>query len=107
MGTSSTGLNENIASVLCYAGGWVTGIIFILLENSSRTVRFNAWQSLFLFGGITVANMVLHLLPGIGRVLEMLLTLAGVVLWVLLMLKSYRGESVSLPVVGDLARAKL
>jgi len=107
MATSSTGLQENIAGVLCYAGGWVTGIVFILLEDKNRTVRFHAWQSLLTFGGISVVGLMLHFIPFIGRLLDGLLTLVGLVLWVVLMVQAYQGVKFKLPVVGDLAEARV
>src|SRR5678809_616815 len=45
-GKSSTGLDENIASLLSYVFGWVSGLIFFLIEKDSRLVRFHAMQSL-------------------------------------------------------------
>ena len=46
---SSAGSDENIASLLCYAGWWVTGVIFLIIEKDSKTVKFNAWQSIMTF----------------------------------------------------------
>ena len=39
------GLDENIASAACYVLGWLTGIIFFLMEKDNKTVRFHAMQS--------------------------------------------------------------
>lgn len=43
---SSTGMKENVAGLLCYPVGWITGLIFILIEKESRFVRFHATQSI-------------------------------------------------------------
>ena len=43
---SSTGLDENIAALLSYVFGWVSGLIFFLIEKDSRLVRFQAMQYL-------------------------------------------------------------
>src|ERR1700679_1592528 len=45
----SAGMEENVASALCYALGWITGVLFLVLEpyNKNRTVRFHAFQSIF------------------------------------------------------------
>src|SRR5690349_25147298 len=48
---SSTGLDENIAALLSYIAGWVTGLVFFLIEKNSRLVRFHAMQSIILSGG--------------------------------------------------------
>ncbi len=50
-----TGLQPNIAGLLCYVGGWISGIIFLVLEQRNRWVRFHAVQSIVVFGTITVA----------------------------------------------------
>ncbi|UCC18134.1 MAG: hypothetical protein JSU58_01040, partial [Dehalococcoidales bacterium] len=38
---TSTGLDQNVASLLCYLFGWVTGIIFLILEKENKLVRFH------------------------------------------------------------------
>ena len=40
MAKSSTGLEENIAGLLCYVLGWVTGLIFFLIEKESKFYSF-------------------------------------------------------------------
>src|SRR5215510_11977599 len=45
---SSTGLDENIAALLSYVFGWISGLVFFLIEKDSRLVRFHAMQSLLL-----------------------------------------------------------
>ena len=54
MEKTSTGLQENVAGLLCYVLGWVTGLIFILIEKENKFVRFHAMQSIVTFGSITV-----------------------------------------------------
>ena len=39
MNKTSTGLDENVAGLLCYVLGWITGFIFILLESENKFVR--------------------------------------------------------------------
>ncbi len=56
---SSTGLSANLAGLLCYALGWVTGIVFVVLEKKSTFVRFHAWQSIVTFGFLFLAWLVL------------------------------------------------
>src|SRR5215213_8757760 len=54
---SSTGLDENVAALLSYIFGWVSGLIFFLIEKDSRLVRFHAMQSILfnvLFGVIGI-----------------------------------------------------
>src|SRR4030042_4110137 len=61
---SSTGLTANVAGLLCYVAGWITGIIFVVLEKKSTFVKFHAWQSIMTFGALTVAHLVLSTIPG-------------------------------------------
>lgn len=116
----SSGIPANVAATLCYALGWLTGIIFLVLEPYSRdrNVRFHAWQSIFVFGGLfaahigltimsIVASHILGILGMLFSILILLLHLGGFVLWVILMIKAYQGEKWMLPVVGPLAQEKV
>jgi len=95
MAKSSTGLEENIAGLLSYVVGWVTGLIFFLIEKDSRFVKFHAMQSIITF--MTV--FILSWIPFLNIVVGIL----ALVLWILLMIKAYQGEKFKLPVIGDLA----
>ncbi|HOX24640.1 MAG TPA: DUF4870 domain-containing protein [Candidatus Krumholzibacteria bacterium] len=101
MNQSSTGLSENVAGALCYSLLWITGLIFLLVERSSGYVRFHAMQSLLVFGLISVAGVVVQLLPGVGAFLGGVLGLLAVVLWIVLMVKAWQGERFKLPLIGD------
>jgi uncharacterized membrane protein len=98
---SSTGLAENVAGALCYLLGWITGLIFLVLEQQSGYVRYHAMQSVVVFGGIAVASLVLGLLSGIGLVLQQALALLSVILWILLMVKAWQGERYRLTWISD------
>ncbi len=50
MGKSSTGLDENVAGLLCYVLGWVSGLVFFLIEKESKFVKYHAMQSIVVFG---------------------------------------------------------
>ena len=121
-GKSSTGLDENIASLLAYIAGWVTGLIFFLIEKNSRLVRFHAMQSILLnvlviivaiVVGIVISILVLILgqlsgaLAGIASLLSVLFWLvfglAVVVAWVMCMIKAYGGNMYKLPIIGEYA----
>lgn len=101
---TSTGLDENIAGLLCYVATIITGIIFLLIEKKSYFVRFHAMQSVVTFGSIWILTIVLGgIIPFIGPVLSGLLTLLSVVLWIILMIKAYQKELIKLPIVGELS----
>ena len=99
MDKTSTGLNENIAGLLCYLVGWVSGLVFILIESENKFVRFHAMQSIIVFGIVTIAGAVLSWIP----VLNVLIWLGGVALWIVLMIKAYQGEKYKLLWAGNLA----
>ena len=101
--TTSTGMDQNVAGLLCYLAGWITGLIFFLIEKENKFVRFHAMQSIITFGGLTMLFMVLGFIPILGWALFPILGLVQLVLWVLLMVKAYQGEKFKLPVIGDMA----
>lgn len=101
--TSTFGLPKNTARALCYVGGWVTGLIFLLSERKDQTIRFHAMQSLITFGFLNALMIV----PFIGWLLSPLVMLLAFVLWLVLILKAYQGEEFSLPIVGEFARKQL
>ena len=97
-----SGLPRNTAAALAYVLGWLTGLVFLILEKD-EFVRFHAMQSILVFGGLTV----LALIPLIGIVLSPIIMIAGFVLWLVLIYKAYQGEKFKLPVVGDFAEQQL
>ena len=103
MEKSSTGLAENVAGLLCYVLGWVTGLVFILLEQESKFVRFHAIQSIYVFGALTIASIILGWIPFIGGVLAGLISILGFILWIVLMIRAYQGVKFKLPWSGNLA----
>lgn len=106
---AASGLTENVASALCYLFGLVTGIIFLLIApyNQNKTVRFHAFQSIFMHVGLIILwilfSMMSLLTHGIGFLLSPLFILLAVVLWLYMMFTAYNGKKVKLPVIGDLA----
>jgi len=105
LGKTTTGIEANVSALLCYLGGFITGIIFYIIEKDNKFVRFHAVQSIAVFGGLFVFNVACGMvLPGIMRgIISMLVGVLSVVLWVVLMAKSYRGEKYKLPIAGDIA----
>jgi uncharacterized membrane protein len=100
---SSTGMEPNLAALLSYVAGVVTGIIFWVIEKDSSYVKFHAMQSTILFGGWFVLYIILGFIPVIGWIIQMIGGLGILVLWILLMIKAYGGERFKLPVIGDIA----
>ncbi len=103
MAKTSMGLEENIAGLLCYVLGWVTGIVFLVLERENKFVRFHAFQSLLTFLPLTVLGWLLRWIPFVGWALGGLVAILTLILWLILMFKAYGGEKYKLPIVGDMA----
>jgi uncharacterized membrane protein len=109
-------MEENVAGLLCYALGWITGLIFYFIDKRPF-VRFHAAQSIVVFGGIAVIFIVLNMFVGlsmfagglagagfsIGFLLYPLVWLVGVILWILLMVKAYQHQKIRIPIAADIA----
>jgi uncharacterized membrane protein len=106
---SSTGLDANLAGLLTYVAGFITGIVFLVIEKDSKFVRFHAMQSVMTFVGLFIINIgfiMVGFIPIIGWLLSLFslfLFPLGLILWIVLMLKAYQGEWFKLPIVGDMA----
>jgi uncharacterized membrane protein len=115
LGKSSIGMQPNVAALLSYVLGWITGLIFFLIEKENKFIRFHAAQSIIVFGGLFVLQIALGILSGILVAIHLyvlvpvftllypLIGLAALVLWILLMVKAYQGEMFKLPIAGDMA----
>ena len=99
---SSTGLEENVAGFLCYLLGFVTGIVFLVVEKKSSFVKFHAKQSTITFLGLFVIILVIGWIPVLGT----LVWIFTLILWLILMIKALQGKRYSLPIVGKMAEGK-
>jgi len=102
---SSTGLDENVAGFLCYLFGFVTGIVFLVVEKESRFVKFHAMQSTITFLGLFIVSFIISWIP-ILNLLVYPIWILSLILWLILMIKALRGERYSLPIVGKMAEGK-
>jgi len=100
---TSTGLSPNIAGLLCYVAAWVSGIIFFVLEQKNKFVRFHAAQSIVAFGTITVAGVILGLIPVVGDAFSVIIGIIGFIVWIIMIVKASSGEWYKLPWAGDVA----
>ena len=107
-------LTENAVGALCYLGGLVTGIIFLVIApyNQNPRIKFHAFQSIlfslvWMLGWFAMIPLGMFLPFGLSLVLSLfglLLWGGGFVLWLFLMWKAYQGQTLSLPVIGGIAR---
>jgi uncharacterized membrane protein len=106
------GLQENVAGLLCYVVGWVTGIIFLLIDKRPF-VKFHAAQSIVVFGGLTIIRIGMMFMGGMmggGMVgwgllgmIGLVISLLGLVLWILLMVKAYQHQMFKVPIAAPIA----
>jgi uncharacterized membrane protein len=107
------GLSESIAGLLCYSLGWITGLLFLLVDKRPF-VRFHAAQSVVVFGGLHVVQYVVANVfsvglgaalggAGLGVLFVYAIRLLATVLWIVLMAKAAQGSRFRLPYAADLA----
>ena len=115
--SAQPGMAENVAGLLCYVLGWVTGIIFFLIDKRPY-VRFHAAQSIVVFGGLHLINIVVGIMFGAGFMmmgrrggfglsfaLYSIINLIAFILWIVLMVKAYQGEKFQVPVAAGIAQS--
>ena len=103
LGKTSTGLQPNAAGLLSYLAGFITGVIFYVIEKDNKFVRFHAMQSIIVFGFLFILGLALPIIPFIGWFLAPILWIGELILWIVLMVKAYQGEFFKLPIAGDIA----
>jgi uncharacterized membrane protein len=115
--STQSGMAENVAGFLCYLLGWITGLIFFLIDKRPF-VRFHAAQSIVVFGGLHILSIVIGIFFGagmmfrggfgafgMGAALYGLINLVGIILWILLMVKAYQHEKFEVPIAGGIAKS--
>ena len=119
---SSTGLDANLAALLSYVFGLVSGLVFYLLEKESRLVRFHAMQSILLNVILAVVGVVLGfgvsiLILILRQASDVLAAVIGLVsglfwlafsviilvIWISCLIRAYQGKMFKLPIIGNMA----
>ncbi len=85
---TNTGLRPNVAAVLSYLLGWVSGLFFLIVERDNEFVRYHAMQSTIIFGAVTAVGIGLGFVPVVGWILNLMLGFGAFSLWVVLMLRA-------------------
>ena len=116
-GTGSKAMETNLVGALSYLAGFITGIIFLVLDpyKSNSFVRFHAFQSIF-FNVAWIAFWIVWMILSavltpltagvfglIALPLMLLFILAGFGLWIFLMYQAYQQKLFRLPIVGKFA----
>jgi uncharacterized membrane protein len=110
-GAPTSGLAENVAGLLCYVLGWLTGLIFLLVDKRPF-VRFHAAQSIVVFGALFILRMVFWFswfgswgLFSLWTMLSLLLSLVTFIAWIVLMIFAYQGKMFEVPIAAGVARS--
>ena len=115
--SASISLTASQAGLLAYAFGFLSGVVLLNVQpwSQDRAVRFHAFQSIFfsaalivLFVAVSIVAVLLSYgspigLAGATMLLNFVVWAGGIAVWLVLMVKAYRGERLMLPIIGRLA----
>jgi uncharacterized membrane protein len=101
-------LDPKVAGALCYLFGCLSGLLFFVLENENKRVRFHALQSILLFGILSLLSflsVVLTIFTNfiIFRMATSVIWVLHFVAWIFLVIRTYQGQDYRLPLIGDFA----
>jgi uncharacterized membrane protein len=96
------GLSENVASGLSYVLGWLTGLIFYLIDRRPE-VRFHAMQSIVFAVVAMLVGWIRLFTNGFLAGLLWLVSLVFFFTWIFVMIQAFQGRHFKLPVIGDFA----
>jgi len=103
--------NQKFMAAVTYLLGFITGVIFLIVEKKDKFIRFHAYQStatfILWFGAVVVVGLVLSFVPILAKLVNLLLWIGGIILWISLMIRAFNGESYKLPYVGEWAEKQV
>jgi uncharacterized membrane protein len=113
---AASGLTSNVAGALTYILGFITGILFLVLEpyKHDRFVRFHAMQStLYSAAGVVFRigwSILVSALVDVSGWIALLLVPVGLVIslalfgfWIFLMYQAYSNREFHIPIIGAIA----
>ena len=112
--SSSTGLAPETAGALAYLAGPLSGALLLILERTSRSVRFHAWQALLGLGALGLGaflclGLAFAMLIVSPRGFSVLRWMAGVAavawvgFWAIGLVQAFKGRRWKMPIAGDYA----
>lgn len=107
--TTSMGIDPQLAGLLAYLLGVVSGLVIFLVEKQHQEVRYHAAQSIIVSVALIVVNIALSIvgaIPVIGWITLIAMPLIGLgalILWIYLLVQGYQLNHVRLPWAGELA----
>jgi len=104
---SVLGLSEKGASILAYAGIFISGILILIFERDNKVVRFHAMQSTIIFIVLAIISSLISWLFGwiwlIGGLIEFAYSLLCVAIWLYLIYRATQDEPYKIPIIGEAA----
>ena len=99
---SAVGSNKKTYTILAYILGWITGIIFLFVGKDDPDVKWNAANSVVVFGGLSIVSFVVGLIP-VVNVVSVVLGIVGFIYWLIFLIKAVQGngERIQAPVIGS------
>jgi uncharacterized membrane protein len=122
---AGTGMSSNVAGLLTYIFGFITGVIFLTIEpyKNDKFVRFHAFQSIFFNVALvvfwiafaivtTILGFVSRGFLGVAPLrmftgVWLLFSLAVFAYWIFLMYEAYNNEVYRIPFIGELAAKQM
>jgi uncharacterized membrane protein len=98
-GSSAAGSNKKTYTILAYVLGWIGGLIFLFVGKDDPDVKWNAANSLVIFGGLSIVILILSFIP-VVNLLVFVLWLVGFVYWVIFLVQSLQGNGERIPAPG-------
>jgi uncharacterized membrane protein len=107
---ASSGMDKKTAALLSYLVVWITGIIFLFVGKDDPDVKYHAAQSIILFGGIQIIEILVNIVVSISSALSFLawlntlLTIIGILGWIYCLYKAWTGNGArfEIPVIGSI-----
>ena len=101
-GAGAAASNKRMYTIRSYVLGWLGGLIFLFVGKDDPDVKWNASQSLIIFGGLSIVIVILSFIPVVGWIAEAILFVIGFIFWVYFLVQSLQGtgQRIPAPVIG-------
>ena len=97
---SAVGSNKKTYTILAYVLTWLGGVIFLFVGKDDPDVKWNSANSLIIFGGLFIIDIVLGFIPGLNLITLWLVPLIGLGFWIYFLVKSIQGNGERIPAWG-------
>ncbi len=96
-GMQAAGSNKKLFSILAYALGWIGGLIFLFVGKDDPDVKWNAAQSIIIFGGLSILIFILGFIPVVNLFSWTVLVIIGFIFWLVFLIQGLQGTGQKLP----------